>query len=91
MAELRHGAENGQLDPELVESFVALLEREGPTFAQDADFEIELEFERRVRTMAEPRSSDPDERSSHAKRPQPQRGDWRSTVRELGQRTLNRG
>jgi HD-GYP domain-containing protein (c-di-GMP phosphodiesterase class II) len=91
MAELRHGAENGQLDPELVEGFVALLEREGPTFAQDADFEIELEFERRVRTMAEPRSSDPDERSSHAKRPQSQRGDWRSTVRELGQRTLNRG
>ena len=49
MAELRHGAGNGQFDAELVESFIALLEREGPTFAQDADFETELEFERRVR------------------------------------------
>jgi len=54
MAELRHAAKNGQFDGELVESFIAVLEREGPTFAQDADFETELEFERRVRKMAEP-------------------------------------
>jgi HD-GYP domain-containing protein (c-di-GMP phosphodiesterase class II) len=58
-AELRRGAENGQLDAELVESFIALLEREGPTFAQDADFETELDFERRVRTMAEPHTATP--------------------------------
>jgi HD-GYP domain-containing protein (c-di-GMP phosphodiesterase class II) len=58
MDELRHGARNGQFDSELVETFIAVLEREGPAFAQDADFETELEFERRVREMAEPRSSD---------------------------------
>jgi putative nucleotidyltransferase with HDIG domain len=46
----------GQLDAELVELFIAVLEREGPTFAtgQDADFESELAFERRVRSMAQP-------------------------------------
>ena len=44
----------GQLDGELVESFIALLEREGPTFAQDADFETELAFEQRVRKIAQP-------------------------------------
>jgi HD-GYP domain-containing protein (c-di-GMP phosphodiesterase class II) len=63
MDELRHAAKNGQFDAELVESFVALLEREGPTFAQDADFETELEFERRVRQVAQPRSADPTTRS----------------------------
>ncbi len=57
MGELRQGVKNGQLDSELVETFIALLEREGPLFAQDADFEVELEFERRVREMAEPRSA----------------------------------
>jgi HD domain len=57
MVELRHAAGHGQLDPELVESFIALLEREGPTLAEDVDFETELEFERRVRQVAEPRSS----------------------------------
>jgi HD-GYP domain-containing protein (c-di-GMP phosphodiesterase class II) len=87
MTELRQGAKHGQLDAELVERFIVLLEREGPNFAQDADFETELEFERRVRTMAEPRSSDPASRSSRA---QPGPGDWRSTVRELGQRALNK-
>jgi hypothetical protein len=59
MDELRHGVRNGQFDGELVERFIALLEREGATFAQDADFETELEFERRVRQVAEPRSADP--------------------------------
>jgi len=57
MAELRHAAGHGQLDSELVESFIALLEREGPTLPEDVDFETELEFERRVRQVAEPRST----------------------------------
>lgn len=55
--ELRVASRNGQLDPELVESFIALLERDGATFAQEADFETALEFERRVREMAEPAST----------------------------------
>ncbi len=55
MTELRRAATNGQLDGELVESFIGLLEREGPALAQDADFETELEFDRRVRDMAEPK------------------------------------
>jgi putative nucleotidyltransferase with HDIG domain len=55
MAELRHSSVNGQLDAELVESFIALLEREDPMFAHDADFETELEFERRVKDMAQPK------------------------------------
>jgi HD-GYP domain-containing protein (c-di-GMP phosphodiesterase class II) len=63
MEELRHGAGNGQFDAELVERFIALLEREGATFAQDADFETELEFERRVRQAAEPRPAGPATRS----------------------------
>jgi putative nucleotidyltransferase with HDIG domain len=54
MQELRNGARDGQLDSEIVEAFIALLQREGPAFAQDADFETELEFDRRVREMAEP-------------------------------------
>jgi putative nucleotidyltransferase with HDIG domain len=56
MSELRLSARNGQLDEELVESFIALLERDDTTFAEDADFETELEFDRRVRDMAEPES-----------------------------------
>ncbi|HXW58752.1 MAG TPA: HD domain-containing phosphohydrolase [Solirubrobacteraceae bacterium] len=59
VVELRRAAENGQLDTELVEAFVSLLEREGATLAEDADFETEIEFERRVREMAEPRSVGP--------------------------------
>jgi putative nucleotidyltransferase with HDIG domain len=55
--ELRAGARNGQLDPGLVETFLELLEREGASFAEDADFEAELQFERRVRQMAEPHSA----------------------------------
>jgi putative nucleotidyltransferase with HDIG domain len=47
-----------QLDAELVESFIALLEREGPsTFTQAADFDTELAFEQRVRKMAQPSHS----------------------------------
>jgi putative nucleotidyltransferase with HDIG domain len=46
-----------QLDAELVDSFIAMLERDGPvTFAHgdDADFEAELDFERRARALAQP-------------------------------------
>jgi putative nucleotidyltransferase with HDIG domain len=61
MTELRSASGNGQLDAQLVESFVALLEREGATFAQGehADFETELAFERRVQQMATPMSTRP--------------------------------
>jgi len=87
--ELRNAARNGQLDAELVEQFITVLEREGATLAQDADFEIELEFERRVREMAEPRSADPTSRpSSPGKGP---RRDWRSGIRNLRQRAFDRG
>jgi putative nucleotidyltransferase with HDIG domain len=54
MTELRRVA-GRQLDGELVERFIAMLEREGPvTFAQgdDANFEDELAFERRARQIA---------------------------------------
>ncbi len=54
MAELRKVA-GRQLDAELVESFIAMLEREGSlTFVHgdDADFEAELAFERRARQIA---------------------------------------
>jgi putative nucleotidyltransferase with HDIG domain len=58
MAELRHAATNGQLDGELVESFVELLERDDElSVASDADFETALEFDRRVRDMAEPQAA----------------------------------
>jgi len=43
-----------QLDAELVESFIAMLERAGRSLVQDTDFETELAFERRVRKMAQP-------------------------------------
>jgi len=52
--ELRSAAANGQLDGDLVESFIALLARERDEFArgEEADFETELAFGRRVREMA---------------------------------------
>jgi putative nucleotidyltransferase with HDIG domain len=56
MAELRRVA-GRQFDVELVNTFIALLERDGPvTFAHgdDADFEAELAFERRARKIAQP-------------------------------------
>jgi putative nucleotidyltransferase with HDIG domain len=56
MTELRRVA-GRQLDAELVESFIAMLEREGSlTFVHgdDADFEAELAFERRARQIAAP-------------------------------------
>jgi putative nucleotidyltransferase with HDIG domain len=45
-----------QLDPELVEVFVRLVERRSIAFrhADDADFEAELSFDRRVRDYAQP-------------------------------------
>jgi putative nucleotidyltransferase with HDIG domain len=59
LAELRRVA-GRQLDAELVASFIAMLERDGPvTFVHgdDADFEAELAFERRARQIAQPTSS----------------------------------
>ena len=71
IAELRHAAERGQFDAELAESFIAVLEREGPTFGRETDYETELDFERRVRQMAEPRAADPATRSSRPGPPRP--------------------
>ncbi|HLM85856.1 MAG TPA: HD domain-containing phosphohydrolase [Solirubrobacteraceae bacterium] len=87
--ELRNAAAAGQLDVELVERFIAVLEREGAAFAEDADFEIELDFERRVRQMAQPRSPERAARGAPAQSGSGGR-DWRSSVRALGQRTLNK-
>jgi HD-GYP domain-containing protein (c-di-GMP phosphodiesterase class II) len=56
IVELRRVA-GRQLDSEIVETFVAMLEREGPVtlaHGDDADFEAELAFERRARSLAEP-------------------------------------
>ncbi|MFI4993440.1 MAG: HD-GYP domain-containing protein [Solirubrobacterales bacterium] len=58
IAELRR-VSGRQLDGELVESFIAMLEREGPVTSahgDDADFEVELAFERRARKIAQPSS-----------------------------------
>ena len=56
MAELRRTA-GRQFDGELVNSFIAMLERDGPVTSaegDDADFEAELAFERRARAIAQP-------------------------------------
>ena len=87
MAELRNAARNGQLDGELVETFIVVLEREGATFAQGADFETELDFERRVREMAEPHS---DTVPLSGRSRVPLAADLRKTVAELGQRVLTK-
>ena len=58
IAELRRVA-GRQLDGELVENFVAMLERDGPVTSvhgDDANFETELAFERRARKIAQPLS-----------------------------------
>ena len=60
MAELRR-VSGRQLDGELVNSFIAMLEREGPVTSahgDDADFEAELAFERRARKIAQPAARD---------------------------------
>jgi putative nucleotidyltransferase with HDIG domain len=56
VAEMRRVA-GTHLDPQLVDEFVALLDAKGLRFrhADDADFEAELDFERRVREYARPR------------------------------------
>jgi putative nucleotidyltransferase with HDIG domain len=50
---------DAQLDAELVQVFLRVLERKGVAFhhADDADFETELDMERRVREFAEPRAA----------------------------------
>lgn len=56
IAELRRVA-GRQLDAEIVEAFIAMLERDGPVIfahGDDADFEVELAFERRTRALAQP-------------------------------------
>ncbi|HWX45832.1 MAG TPA: HD domain-containing phosphohydrolase [Solirubrobacteraceae bacterium] len=56
IADLRRMA-GRQFDGELVKSFVAMLERDGPgkfAHGEDADFEAELAFERRARAIAQP-------------------------------------
>ncbi len=56
MTELRRMA-GRQFDGELVNSFIAMLEREGPAklaSGDEADFEAELAFERRARAIAQP-------------------------------------
>ncbi|HEX9480652.1 MAG TPA: HD domain-containing phosphohydrolase [Solirubrobacteraceae bacterium] len=56
IGELRRIA-GSQLDGELVEVFIAVLEKRGRTFGQDADYKTELALENRVRKMAQPHSS----------------------------------
>lgn len=56
ITELRRVA-GRQLDSEIVDAFVAMLEREGPVtlaHGDSANFEAELDFERRARALAEP-------------------------------------
>lgn len=56
LAELRRVA-GRQLDEDIVKSFVAMVEREGPaafTQGEGADFEAELSFESRARALAAP-------------------------------------
>ncbi len=58
MSELRRMA-GRQFDSELVDKFIAMLEREGPKIFEqddDIDFEAELAFERRARAIAQPAS-----------------------------------
>lgn len=53
--ELRMGA-GSQFDPELAEVFIAMRAKNGPQHLaiEDADFDAELDFERRVRMLSEP-------------------------------------
>jgi HD-GYP domain-containing protein (c-di-GMP phosphodiesterase class II) len=84
--ELRNASRNGQLDAELVERFIVVLEREGPTLDEDADFDTELEFERRVGEMAQPHAAEP---SSQLEAPTGSQTEsrWRFGLSSLRQRT----
>ncbi len=84
--ELRNAVRNGQLDGELVEAFVTLLEREGSTFARDADFETELEFERRAKAMIEPGTG----AATASRSGEQHAGSWRSSLASLRQRVPSR-
>lgn len=55
IVELRESA-GRQLDPDVVTAFISMLERKGPVGVTDdaADFEAELDFERRARALAQP-------------------------------------
>lgn len=60
IAELRRVA-GRQLDGEVVDSFIAMIERDGPVTSahgDDANFETELAFERRARKIAQPSVGD---------------------------------
>ena len=63
LAELRRVA-GSQLDAMVVEAFIEMIERHGVAFrhADDADFERELAFERRVSDYARPKRASPHER-----------------------------
>ena len=89
MAELRNVA-GRQLDPDLVETFIALLERRGPTFGQEADYKTELAFERRVKKMAEPRASRPTSRQRRSDDDKTASRDWRAGIRNLRQRAFSK-
>jgi putative nucleotidyltransferase with HDIG domain len=81
--ELRRSAQAGQLDADLVEKFIAVLDREGATFAQSADFETELDFERRVSQLARAEPS-PAERQTSVRR------ELITSLSHLGQRAAGR-
>ena len=72
--EVRNAARNGQLDPELVEAFIGLLEREGPAYGQNTDFDAELDFETRVDRMATPGDGYPRGRPTAKESPQVEGG-----------------
>jgi putative nucleotidyltransferase with HDIG domain len=67
-AEMRRVASR-QLDADLVERFVAMLERRGTVTSvpgDSADFGIELDFERRAQAIAQPSHTSPTEAASQA-------------------------